>query len=218
LKYLAHIPSKSSNFAYNFFKTMVKNPKYRDLIEQTFDFPQKEFTIDNNALRFNNLPLMDILEKYGSPLRITYLPKISQQIQRARRLFNSSIANLDYQGNYHYCYCTKSSHFSFVLEEALKSKVNIETSSAFDFNILRKLEEKKKITKDITIICNGFKPQKYQDNIIDAIQDGYKNIITVLDNLDELDKYKPLDEPLQIGMRIAAEVRVLYFTPRYSCE
>jgi arginine decarboxylase len=97
-----------------------------------------------------------------------------------------------------------------VLEEALKSKVNIETSSAFDFNILRKLEEKKKITKDITIICNGFKPQKYQDNIIDAIQDGYKNIITVLDNLDELDKYKPLDEPLQIGMRIAAEEEPKY--------
>jgi arginine decarboxylase len=41
-----------------------------------------------------------------------------------------------------------------VLEEALKNKVNIETSSAFDFNIIKKLEEKKKITKDITIICN----------------------------------------------------------------
>ncbi|MBS1624664.1 MAG: arginine decarboxylase [Bacteroidetes bacterium] len=190
---------------------MHKNPKYKDLIEQTFDFPQKEFTVDNNALRFNNLPLMDIIKEYGTPLRITYLPKISQQIQRARRLFNSSIANLDYKGNYHYCYCTKSSHFSFVLEEALKSKVNIETSSAFDFNIIKSLEEKGKITKDITIICNGFKPQRYQDNIIGAIKDGYKNIITVLDNLDELDRYQPLDgEPLQIGMRIAAEEEPKY--------
>ncbi len=205
------MPSKSTNFAGNFPVQMHKNPKYKDLIEQTFDFPQKEFTVDNNALRFNNLPLMDIIKEYGTPLRITYLPKISQQIQRARRLFNSSIANLDYKGNYHYCYCTKSSHFSFVLEEALKSKVNIETSSAFDFNIIKSLEAKKKITKDITIICNGFKPQRYQDNIIEAINDGYKNIITVLDNLDELDKYQALDgEPLQIGMRIAAEEEPKY--------
>jgi arginine decarboxylase len=189
---------------------MHKNPKYKELIEQTFDFPQKEFKVENNSLQFNNLPLMDIIEKYGTPLRLTYLPKIGQQIQRARRLFNSSIANLDYKGNYYYCYCTKSSHFSFVVEEALKSNVFLETSSAFDFELIKKLEAKKKLTKDIQIICNGYKTQSYQNNIIEAIQNGYKNIITVLDNVQELDKYQPLDEPLQIGMRIAAEEEPKY--------
>lgn len=189
---------------------MHKNPKYKELIEQTFDFPQKEFKVENNSLQFNNLPLMDIIEKYGTPLRLTYLPKIGQQIQRARRLFNSSIANLDYKGNYYYCYCTKSSHFSFVVEEALKSNVFLETSSAFDFELIKKLEAKKKLTKDILIICNGYKTQSYQNNIIEAIQNGYKNIITVLDNVQELDKYQPLDEPLQIGMRIAAEEEPKY--------
>jgi arginine decarboxylase len=178
---------------------MHKNPKYKELIEQTFDFPQKEFKVENNSLQFNNLPLMDIIEKYGTPLRLTYLPKIGQQIQRARRLFNSSIANLDYKGNYYYCYCTKSSHFSFVVEEALKSNVFLETSSAFDFELIKKLEAKKKLTKDIQIICNGYKTQSYQNNIIEAIQNGYKNIITVLDNVQELDKYQPLDEPLHLG-------------------
>jgi arginine decarboxylase len=189
---------------------MHKNPKYKELIEQTFDFPQKEFKVENNSLQFNNLPLMDIIEKYGTPLRLTYLPKIGQQIQRARRLFNSSIANLDYKGNYYYCYCTKSSHFSFVVEEALKSNVFLETSSAFDFELIKKLEAKKKLTKDIQIICNGYKTQSYQNNIIEAIQNGYKNIITVLDNVQELDKYQPLDEPLQMGMRIAAEEEPKY--------
>jgi arginine decarboxylase len=189
---------------------MVKNPKYKDLIEQTFDFPQKEFKVENNSLQFNNLPLMEIIEKYGTPLRITYLPKIGQQIQRARRLFNSSIANQDYKGNYYYCYCSKSSHFSFIIEEALKSKVFMETSSGFDFEIIKRLEEKKKITKDITIICNGYKPERYQDYIVDAVKSGYKNIITILDNLEELDGYKDISEPLQIGMRIAAEEEPKY--------
>ena len=189
---------------------MIKNPKYKDLVEQTFDFPQKEFKVENNTLLFNNLPLMDIIAKYGTPLRLTYLPKIGQQIQRARRLFNSSIALNDYKGNYHYCYCTKSSHFSFVVEEALKSKVFLETSSAFDFELIKKLEQKKKLTKEMTIICNGYKPQRYMDNITNAIKSGYKNIITVLDNVEELDKYNPTDEPLQIGMRIAAEEEPKY--------
>jgi arginine decarboxylase len=189
---------------------MHKNPKYQELIEQSFDFPQKEFKIVDHALQFNNLPLMEIVEKYGTPLRLTYLPKIGQQIQRARRLFNSSMANLNYKGNYFYCYCTKSSHFSFVVEEALKHKVYLETSSAFDFELISRLEEKGKLTKDIVIVCNGYKTQLYQDNIIKAIQSGYTNVTTVLDSLEEIDSYKSLDEPLNIGIRIAAEEEPKY--------
>ena len=32
-------------------------------------------------------------------------------------MFNVAMAKVDYKGSYNYCYCTKSSHFSFVLEE-----------------------------------------------------------------------------------------------------
>jgi len=98
----------------------MKN-KYIDLIEQTFDFPQEEFHVVDNELYFNNIPLMDIIKQYGTPLKISYLPKISHQIQKAKKMFNVAIAKADYNGEYHYCYCTKSSHFSFVIEEVLKT-------------------------------------------------------------------------------------------------
>ncbi|MCS6820094.1 MAG: arginine decarboxylase [Chitinophagales bacterium] len=189
---------------------MNRNLRYRELIEQTFDFPQREFDLKDNTLRFNGLPLMEIIEKYGTPLRITYLPKIGQQIQKARRLFHAAITNNDYKGNYIYCYCTKSNHFSFVVEEALKNKVQLETSSAFDFELIKRLEEKKKITKDLIIICNGFKPQRYIDYIMQFLKAGYKNIIPVMDNTEELDKYPATDEPLNIGIRIAAEEEPKY--------
>lgn len=189
---------------------MAKRQKYRELISQSFDFPQRDFREEKGTLQWNDLPLMEIAEKYGTPLRITYLPKIGQQIQKARRLFNSAIANNDYRGDYHYCYCTKSSHFSFVLDEAMKNKVHIETSSAFDFELIKKLEEKKKIKKENFIICNGFKPQAYIDKIVEAYNKGYKNIIPVLDNMDEFDNYKALKGPINIGIRIAAEEEPKY--------
>ena len=100
----------------------MKN-KYIDLIGQTFEYPQDEFQTIDNELYFHNIPLMEIIKQYGTPLKITYLPKISSQIQRAKRLFNVAIAKVDYKGTYNYCYCTKSSHFSFVLEEDRKSVV-----------------------------------------------------------------------------------------------
>ena len=96
----------------------MKN-KYSDLIEQTFEFPKDEFKVIDNELYFNDVPLMDIIKQYGTPLKITYLPKISSQIQWAKRLFNVAMAKVDYQGDYNYCYCTKSSQFEFVLEEVL---------------------------------------------------------------------------------------------------
>ncbi|NDB70077.1 MAG: arginine decarboxylase, partial [Methylocystaceae bacterium] len=104
---------------------------YSTLIHQTFNFPQEDFEVIDNELYFNKIPLMQIIKQYGTPLRITYLPKITHQIQKARRLFNVAMAKTDYKGNYHYCYCTKSSHFSFVLDEVLKNKAHLETSSAF---------------------------------------------------------------------------------------
>ncbi len=117
----------------------MKN-KYIDLIEQTFEFPQDEFMVEDGELHFHDINMMDIINQYGTPLKITYLPKISSQIQRAKRMFNVAMAKVDYKGTYNYCYCTKSSHFEFVLAEALKNDIHLETMHALD--PLDKLVEK----------------------------------------------------------------------------
>lgn len=180
--------------------------KYLDLIEQTFDFPTEEFEVIENELYFHEIPLMDLIKQYGTPLKITYLPRISEQIQKAKRWFNVAMAKADYKGTYTYCYCTKSSHFSFVLEEALKNDIHIETSSAFDISIVEKLYEQRLIRKESYIICNGFKRPKYIENIVSLMNKGFENLIPVLDNLFELDKLsKGLRKKSKLGIRIASE-------------
>jgi len=183
----------------------MKN-KYIDLIEQTFDFPQDEFRVEDNELYFHNIPLMDIIKQYGTPLKISYLPKITQQIQKAKKMFNVAIAKADYQGDYHYCYCTKSSHFSFVLEEVLKNDVHLETSSAFDIFLLEALHEQNMINKDSYIICNGFKRPQYIENISNLVNEGFENTIPILDNKFELDQLdKNITRKCKVGIRIASE-------------
>ncbi|NTW33911.1 MAG: arginine decarboxylase, partial [Bacteroidetes bacterium] len=138
-------------------------------------------------------------------LKITYLPKISAQIQKARKLFNVAIAKADYNADYNYCYCTKSSHFSFIMEEVIKNDVHIETSSAFDIHLLEELYKTGKINKDKFIICNGFKRPQYIENIANLINLGFENTIPILDNKFELDKYKSLNKKCKLGIRIATE-------------
>ncbi len=183
----------------------MKN-KYKDLIEQSFEFPNEEFNIVENELEWCGVPLLDIIKQYGTPLRISFLPKIAQNIQKARRMFNVAMAKVDYDGDYNYCYCTKSSHFSFIMEEVLKHGVHLETSSAFDINIMESLYEQGLLKADTFIICNGFKRPQYVENIQNLMRQGFSNVIPILDNKFELDLFlKDFDINFKVGIRIAAE-------------
>ena len=179
--------------------------KYADLIDQTFHFPTPEFKVSNNELLFNNVPVMDLVGKYGTPLKLSYLPKISEKIQEAKTLFGNAMKKAKYSGEYIYSYCTKSSHFSFVLEEVLKTGSHIETSSAFDIPILRHLQDKGKMSKETMIICNGYKRPAYTKNIVDMVNDGF-NCIPVLDTMSEFNVYEQgIHDQFEIGVRVASD-------------
>ena len=180
--------------------------KYSELIDQTLYFPQEEFDYESDSLHFHGINLMHVVEKFGTPLKISYLPKISQNIQRAKKWFAEAIEKNEYKKDYRYCYCTKSSHFSFVLEEALKNDISIETSSTFDVDIVKKLYEEGRVNKDIEVICNGFKTDDYLEKISNLINDGFENVTPIIDNYRELDKLtESIDTTFNIGIRIASE-------------
>ena len=182
------------------------NTKYKDLIEQTFDFPQEEFQTENGNLLFHDIDLMKLVEQYGTPLKFTYLPKISENINRAKNWFNNAIKKQNYNGKYHYAYCTKSSHFKYVLDEALKNDIHIETSSSFDIDIVKSLKLEGKINDDTYVLCNGFKRDKYISKIASLIDEGHKNCITIIDNYEELNLLlNETKSKFKVGIRIASE-------------
>ncbi len=180
--------------------------KYIDLIDQTYDFPQPEFTLKEDKLQFHDLDLSKLVETYGTPLKFTYLPKISENIQRAKHWFKKAIEKYNYKGSYNYCYCTKSSHFKHVIDEALKNEIHIETSSTFDINIVENLKANGKINDNTYVICNGFKRAEYVSNIARLINHGHHNCIPIIDNYEEIDLLSTeIEGNYKIGIRIASE-------------
>jgi len=179
--------------------------KYIDLIDQTYYFPQEGFQVIDGNLYFYDVPLMKLVEEYGTPLRLCYLPKISAQIQKSKRLFSEAIRKHDYKGTYRYCFCTKSSHFAFVLHEALENDIHLELSSSFDVDLVRCLYADKRIDKTTFIVCNGFKPREYIYKISQLRNEGF-NVLPVIDNMTELNFYsKYIDGVCPLGIRVAAE-------------
>jgi arginine decarboxylase len=181
--------------------------KYIDLIDQTFDFPQDEFHLKDDRLMFHGIDLMRLIEEYGTPLKFNYLPQISYNIQRAKGWFREAMNNLGYSGNYFYSYCTKSSHFSFVLDEVLKNDVHIETSSSFDIDIVQNLLNSGKLKEGSYVISNGFKPPQYINKIAELIADKRLNVVSIVDNTQEVQNLLAAtgDAEIKIGIRIASE-------------
>lgn len=191
---------------------------YFDLVDQSYYFPQEGFDLKNGNLTFHGISLKHLIKKYGTPFRFIYLPKIGDQIKKARNLFNRAIKKQNYKGKYNFCYCTKCNHFSHVVSEALKHNVNLETSSSFDIDLILSLLSEKKIDKKRIIICNGYKTTEYLQKIVAIQKMGFSNIIVVLDSKSELEKLINVseDQIIKIGMRMAIneEPQSAYYTSR----
>lgn len=193
---------------------------YFDLIDQSYYFPQDGFDLRDGYLTFHGVSIQYLIEKYGTPFKLMYLPRIGEQIKRARNLFNRAIRKNKYQGKYYYAYCTKCCHFSHVVKSAVREGVQLETSSSFDIDLIYKLYDEGEIDKKVIIIHNGYKTEDYLRKISRLNKDGFYNSILVLDSKSELDRVKAyakdLQRPIKIGIRMAIneEPQSAYYTSR----
>lgn len=191
---------------------------YFDLVEQSFYFPQEGFDLKDGYLTFHGVSLNYLIKKYGTPFKLVYLPRIGEQIKRAKNLFNRAIKASSYKGKYHFCYCTKCNHFHHVVSYALKNDVNLETSSSFDIDLIEQLFKDKELNKSIFIIHNGYKTDEYLQKIIRLQSQGFKNSIIVLDSADEFERLIKNAEgkKMKIGIRMAIneEPQSSYYTSR----
>ena len=137
---------------------------YFDLIDQSYYFPQEGFDLKDGYLSFHGISLKYLINKYGTPFKLLYLPRIGEQIKKARNLFNRSIKKHGYSGKYHYCYCTKCSHFAHVVKTALREGVHLETSSSFDIDLILKLMDEGDVKKSTIVVHNGYKTNSYLEN------------------------------------------------------
>jgi len=191
---------------------------YKGLIEQSYKFPQEGFDVKNEWLSFQNIPLKGLIEKYGTPFRFVYLPKIGAQINKAKNLFQKAIKKHNYQGKYQYCYCTKCNHYYHVVKEALRNDVHLETSSSSDIDLIISLLDSGDVRPDIKVIHNGYKTDEYLEKIIQLHEYGFEHSIVVLDSKNELRRLLRLHPKykVKIGIRMAIqqEAQSAFYTSR----
>ena len=61
------------------------NNTYKDLVHQTFNFPQEDYDLQDDYLQYNGVDVKALIDKYGTPLKFSFLPKIGMQIAKAKK-------------------------------------------------------------------------------------------------------------------------------------
>jgi arginine decarboxylase len=169
-------------------------------------------SVRNGRLYMDNLELaqlfldegseLEIADRLSSPLEIVYLPIIRRKIEKMRNLFAGIMADLEYQGQFHYTYASKANAAEEVIRTTLGAGADHEMSSTVDVDIARLMVARGLLTPDRSVICNGFKPagSEYAENII-RFKSEHANVIPVVEDLSELTPLIESALPFDVGLR-----------------
>jgi arginine decarboxylase len=138
----------------------------------------------------------------SSPLEIVYLPIISRQIARMRRVFAEVSAELGYTGEFLYAYATKANAAEEVIRTTLSAGAHHEMSSTIDVDIARLMIARGLLPPERIIVCNGFKSadSDYAANIL-RLRREHAKLIPVAEDLGELAPLMSSDLPFDVGLR-----------------
>lgn len=140
--------------------------------------------------------------RFPSPLEIVYLPLIRRQIDFMRGVFEEVIAELAYEGRFHYAYASKANAAEEVVRTTLGAGAHHEMSSTVDVDIARLMVARGLLTAERMVICNGFKPagSHYAANIV-RLKERHDRIIPVLEDLTELPTFVESRQHFEVGLR-----------------
>src|SRR5437773_335725 len=75
------------------------------------------------------LDLLELVERHGAPLEISFCPLITRRIHEMQRYFAEARALAGYGGGFVYAYATKANFSEEVVRTAIAAGANYETSS-----------------------------------------------------------------------------------------
>jgi arginine decarboxylase len=147
----------------------------------------------------------DIVKKFGTPLKIMLPYIIEQRVEDLMDLFDDVIREYKYKGQFYYHYPMKvNQNREFVLP-IISEGGNLETTSANDLWVVKRLWEQHRFNSRIKVICNGPKTEPYLALIAELKSNGL-DIVPIIEDVSELEALQKFRG--QVGVRVDLGVPV----------
>lgn len=156
--------------------------------------------LDLASLVLNDNP--NLSRPVSSPLEIVYLPIIRYKIKQMKEIFAQVMAEIGYEGQFHYAYASKANAAEEVIRTTLQAGANHEMSSTVDVDIAQLMIQSGRLTPERLVVANGFKPagSHYAANLL-RLKQQHANLIPVIEDLGELATFIESDLPFEMGLR-----------------
>ncbi len=141
----------------------------------------------------------DLVRKFGSPLQIILPFVIEDRVKDLIGYFQAYMKIYGYKGKFHYHYPMKANQNKEFVLPILSEGANLETSSANELWIVKKIWENGKFNERIRVFCNGAKTEAYLD-LIEELRGKGMNVVPIIESMEEVDrlsKYKG-----DVGVRV----------------
>jgi arginine decarboxylase len=175
----------------------------REFNTQYFDVTKdEELVVHEGNYQYK---LIELVKKFGSPLEIVFPFILEERLEDLIDLFNSYIKTFKYRGKFFYHYPMKVNQNKEIVLPLVSEGANLETGSANELWLVKKLWEQGNFNTKIRIICNGPKTNQYL-NLITELKSKGLEIIPIIEDLHE---YKRLLEYKNgVGIRLSVQVPV----------
>ncbi|MBI4407894.1 MAG: hypothetical protein HY565_05355, partial [Candidatus Kerfeldbacteria bacterium] len=133
--------------------------------------------------------LLKLAKQYGTSLEVMFPFIVETRLHQLIDIFNAYIKLNDYKGKFYYHYPMKvNQHKQFVLS-VVSEGANLETSSANELWIVKRLWEQERFNPKIRVLCNGPKTERYI-KLIDELNNKGLIITPIIEHQDELVSFK----------------------------
>ncbi len=148
--------------------------------------------------------LKNLAKKYGTPLQVVFPFIIEDRLKDLIGYFQAYIKIYGYRGKFQYHYPMKVNQNKEFILSLISEGANLESTSANELWLVKKLWEGERFNSKIRVLCNGPKTDQYLD-LIEELRAKGMNIVPIMESLDEVDrlsKYKG-----DIGVRVDLNVK-----------
>ncbi len=164
--------------------------------------PKGELIAKEGHYQYN---IRDLIRRYGSPLEIVFPHIVEQRVRHLTGLFDAYIKLNDYKGRFFYHYPMKVNQGKEVVLSLVSEGANLETSSANELWIVKRLAEQGKVTPRLRILCNGPKTLKYL-NLIDELDRKGVIVTPMIEEAHELDYFRRYKG--EVGVRVNLNIKI----------
>ncbi|NUO08294.1 MAG: hypothetical protein HUU08_06365 [Candidatus Brocadia sp.] len=164
--------------------------------------PNAELIVREGNYQYN---INDLVKRFGTPLEVVFPFVIEERLNKLIDIFKYYSRLNKYRGKFYFHYPMKVNQNKEFVLPIVSEGAHIEVGSVNELWLVKRMWEQEQFSRQIKVICNGPKTNKYLGLIYELKQKGL-DIVPIIEDryeLNYLSEYKG-----ELGIRIDPEIKV----------